>query len=193
MAKSLMEEINDRKLQEVLNDGESVQWQGRAEPFSLTGGKNKKKYLTRCLISAVCFIVITAAYALLVSSSERANFSYVLVAVVAVVCLYVALLPKIDARKVMKKCSYYITDQRYIEIIDSKEVLALPRKDVNVKVMDAEDGCITIALGAAVGKPEKKYLVATIAGVKDSDTEKTIGVVFYNVKDGKRLRELLGK
>lgn len=191
MTREFSSQINDKKLQEELKEGEKLVWAGTPERFSATSGKGKAGFTKRCIFAIVGFVVILAAYMLILGSTSG-SFSVPLVVIVAIVCLYVAVLPILDARKISIKCSYYVTTDRVIEIIDAKEVFAIPLKDINVKFVPADEGCAVVLLGAAVKLPEKKYLVSTIVPVKDDKAEKAVGVTFYNVKDTKELHAALG-
>ena len=191
MTREFANQINDKKLQEELKEGEKIIWQGTPEKFTATAGEGKSAFTKRCIFSLIGFIVVIAAYLLLLSNSH-AGVSVPLVVIVAIVFIYVALVPVLDAKKISTKCSYYVTTDRVIEVIDAKEVFAIPRKDINIKFVPHSDGNVVVLLGGAVKLPEKKYRVSTIVPVKDDKAEKAIGVTFYNVKDSTELHAALG-
>lgn len=190
MRNKSIDEMNDNVLKNQLEEDEKILWQSAPEPFRIISEKNKGRLITRWIICVVCFVVVTIAYVQAIKGSGM-QFSILLDAILALICLYIALVPVFDARKVMNKCSYYLTDRRAVVVVNAREALSLKRKDINVKLVDADNGSVHVLLGACTGSPEKKYLVSTFVPKMDENAEKAIGIVFYSVKDSEELRLLL--
>ena len=188
MRRGYIVEMNDSKMKRELHENEAIVWQGEPAAFKATDGDGKKKVTVRVVVCAIIFAVLIAAYAML--AKDTAGFNWVVALVILVICAFVACVPVLDARKVMDKSSYYITNDRVAAAIDGRDFMAMSRKGIKVKFIDAGNGCVHIAMGALAEGENKKLLTSAIVGKKD-DKENVIGIVFYNVKDDGKLRAAL--
>ena len=175
------------KIRENLQEDEAVLWSGRPEAFPLKNEANKKSLLTRWVICAALFAVLTAAY-VLYSMSIPAGFKPIVVVVLVLVFGYVMLIPVLDRNKVQNKCQYIVTDKRAVVAVGDNAFHAVSRAGLKVNAIPAGNGCVHLLLGAAADTPEKKYLTRTYAPVKAEGTEDVTGIAFYNVKDTPELR-----
>lgn len=187
MKKRAFDKMNDDTMQRELLEGEKLLWQGAPEPFSVFQGKKRSALIMRWIICAVGFIALTLIYTL----SKRVVFNWVFEAVILLAFAYVALVPVLDTRKVVKKCSYYVTDMRAVTIIDAKDVLTIQKKNTKLDIRQAGEGCVHIMLGAAVDLPEKKWVYSTFTPICADDNATINGLIFYNVKDSAELRDSL--
>lgn len=188
MRRGYIVEMNDSKMKRELHEGESIIWQGEPVPFKPSDGDGKKSLTLRIVICAIVYAALMVAYAML--AKDAAGFNITVALVILVICAFVACVPILDARKVMDKSSYYITNDRVAVSIDGRDFMAMSRKGLKVKFIDAGNGCVHAAMGALADGGSKKLLTSAIIGKKD-DKENVIGIVFYNVKDDGKLRDAL--
>ena len=188
MRRGYIVEMNDSKVKRELHENEAIVWQGEPAPLKATDGDGKKKLTVRQVICAVIYAALIVAYAMLAKGA--AGFNWTVALVMLVICGFVACVPILDAKKVVDKSSYYITNDRIVTSIDGRDFMAMSRKGIKTKFVDAGNGCVHIAMGALADGENKKLLTSAIIGKKD-DKENVIGIVFYNVKDDGRLRAAL--
>ena len=177
-------------IQAALHAGETIQWASKAENFPLLNSINKKSMLIRWIICGILAVLCTIAYIIAVMNTET-KFNIILELIILLLFGYTALLPVLDRRKILKKCHYCITNQRAIVAASDNEIYSLNRKAVKIQTVPAEDGCITILMGAMTEAPAKKHRIATFVPPKSDSDNEVIGLVFYNVKDDSLLRSLL--
>jgi len=177
------------KVKEALQEGETVLWQGKSERFPLVNAGNKAKLTLRWVICAIAFAAVSAGYIAL--SVKTAGFKPAVELVIVLIFAYLIAAPMLDRKRILKKCTYYVTDKRVMTAVGDNQLLILGRAGLKVSTVPAESGCIHLLLGAAEALPGKKYLVSTFSGVKSENKDQVTGIVLYNVKDTPELRELL--
>lgn len=169
---------------------ETAQWVGKSESFPLLNSENKKSTLIRWTICAALAVLCTAAYLIIVMNTHT-KFNIILELIILLVFGYTAFMPILDRRKILRKCRYCITNQRAIVTAGDNEIFSLNRKAVKIQAIPAENGCITVLMGAMVDAPAKKHRTSTFVPPKSDSENDIIGLVFYNVKDDPLLRSLL--
>ena len=174
----------------ALRADETPQWAGKAEYFPLLNSDNKKSFLLRWIICGGLAVLCTVGYIIAVMNTET-KFNVILELIILLLFGYTALMPVLDRRKILKKCHYCITNQRAIVAAGDNDIFSLNRKAVKIQAVPAEDGCITILMGAMADTPAKKHRTATFVPPKSDGDNEVIGLVFYNVKDDSLLRSLL--
>ena len=182
-------EIN-ANVRSTLREGETLQWVGRAESFPLMDEANKKGNIIRWCICGLLFLAATIGY-IVATASTDSTFNVILELIILIIFAYIAAMPLLDRRKILRRCHYCITDQRMLVVAGDNDKFSLNRKALKIRTVPGTDGCITVLLGAATDAPVKKHRVFTIVPPKSDLENDVIGLIFYNVKDDSELRGLL--
>jgi len=176
---------------EILKDlaeGEQIIWNGAPEAFPLVDDKNKKSLLGRWIGCIIAAVVIIVGY-LLLNANVQGGVTVWLMIILLLVVVYLAGLPVIDMGNVYKKAKYYVTNRRVILHFADKEIHSLPLTGLKTAFVNAGEGLVHVELGSCVGISDKKRRVAGFHPRK-SDNGNVTGLVFYNLEDSAKLREL---
>lgn len=181
------------KTMEELKDDETVLWTGRPEPFKLVNETNKKSLTLRWIICGALFVLLTVLYTVFTVGSP-AGFKPAVVIVLVIIFGYLMLAPVLDHNKAQKKCQYIVTDKRVLSAIGDNAVYAVGRAGLKLKAVPAEAGCVHLLFGAAADKlSASKYMVKALVPIKaEGGGDEIVGLVFYNVKDIRELRDIFG-
>ncbi len=107
--------INTEKLNAILEKGETVQWSGTPQPYSLFDESRKKStYYTLCWALDWAIVTIGAYYALVIAPSGS-EVQKGVVGFLLIISLFIVWMPISDKSKV-KKLTYAITNHRVIII-----------------------------------------------------------------------------
>lgn len=181
--------MDSPELQKELAGDEKVLWRGIPEPFPLITEETRKSLKRRWWCCAIAAVIISAGYtAAILATGGMLNVWALSVALLAVA--FVAFVPRIDRRNIIKKCRYYISDRRVLLHYGDIEFFSLPREGLRSRIIPAGEGCVHVELGSCVGIRDKKRRVAAFVPRKD-DNGNVCGMVLYNVEDGGRLGEIL--
>lgn len=185
---------SNEMLNTVLEDGETVQWSGAPQPYSLFDPSRKgSTYTTLCLAVAWGVLSVGGYYA---SGVEVKTGLVVFLLAVSGLIIWI---PISDKSKV-KKLLYAITDKKAIVASqENKDPIILPIADIDdVRVDTADNGNCHVRLGTPVFKVSSRKLpVLAYRGEYDDidGNKKYKGVVLFNIKaeDGKLIKNLLRK
>ena len=183
--------MNDARFTSELYDGEQLLWVGKSEDFPVLDSTMKKPIFTRLILTVVGFIVVLALY-IYVAAATTTAISPVIIAVLALIFLYVGVLPWVDRRTIRKRRLYAVTDRRVLVRAGGNSMYSLNKAGLNMRECPADaKGCTTILFGAATNRPDRKARITTIASLRDDAGEHIIGLCFYNVANTPELQAAL--
>lgn len=186
--------MNDTsRLNNILEQGEIIQWSGFPQPYSLFGESYKKSTIVSLGLALTWAVLLVGGYyALSITKGVEIQTPVMLFCVAVplfVVWMYIA-----DNKKV-KRLSYVVTDKRAIVLSDKP--ISMPIADIDaIRVDEADNGDCHVRVGSAAFKTSSRKLpiLAHRGEFIGEDTEKICkGLVFFNVRaeDEKKLRTLL--
>ena len=180
----------------VMDKGEYMEWVGKAEPFKLSDAATKKSMNLRLLICAAAAVIVTGAYLISIASSGIPLQAAVPV-ITVVVPLFIIIRPALDKRAINKKLIFALTNKRAIAYKSETDYASMALDKIDeVKFTDNGNGVGNVLLGSvAVNAPESKhrYIALMPKSAYKGEEKYTTGMVFYNVSDMKKIRDLLDK
>ena len=184
---------DNTKLNEILEQGETVMWSGVPQAYSLLGESYKKSTLiTLCWALAWGIFLVGGYYALTISKNVEMQTGVMLFC--AAVPLFIVWMSISDKNKI-KKLFYAVTDKRAIILSDKPISMRIADID-DIRVDKADDGNCHIRVGTPTFKtsPRKLPLLAFRGEFSGQDNDKSYtGFVFFNVsgEDEKKIHSLL--
>lgn len=178
----------------IMDNGEYIEWVGKAEPFKLADAANKKALNIRWLICAAVAVILTAVY-IISTFSRDLEIQTVIPVITICVPLFIALRPMLDKGTINKKLIFALTNKRAIVYKSETDYsgMALDKTDA-VKFTDKGSGIGDVVLGkAAVEAPESKlrYIALVPKTSYNGDEKLVTGLVFYNIAEIGKVKELL--
>ena len=180
----------------VLDKDESLEWVGKAEPFSTVDEVNRKSMTLRWIVCGVIAVALTAAYLIYVSVKQM-PLQIVIPIVTICVPLFAAIRPSLDSGTIKKKLIFAMTTKRAIVFASETNYSSMQLDKIDeVKIIDKGNGIGHVVFGsAAMNVPEHKLRHLALSPKSEYvNDEKTIeGMVFYNVAEVKKIKALLNK
>ena len=185
-----IQEANNERLSSILEEGETVEWQGYSEKYPILTEDAKKGLYIRWSI-CICGIIMWAIYCIVFRNIDGASKFALVISMFLIILffLYMAMLPVLDRKKIIEKNSYYLTNRRAIFLDGGDNSYAMNLYGVKADFLPAEDGNTTLVLRHNANHEIPKA-VRTIAWkpLKDDYAGGIItDMVFYNVKRDKAL------
>ena len=176
-------------LKAVLLPGETVEWLGKSEAFSMT----KETHTPKLWILYSAVFVGVSLLSLAAEKLAGVGFNWAWQAALAVVYVFYMFRPLIDAAKV-RKSIYAVTNLRVISMAGGEEkYYGLNRKGLRRKISDNCPGTVDVLLGSCVNIPDKDHYKRTYFPLGMDTNAGPNGLVFYKVKDSGGLRAALEK
>jgi hypothetical protein len=178
--------MNDTsKLKTFLEDGETIEWSGTPQPYTLFDASRKSSTVASLCWAVAWAVLLLGGYFALSIVKDLEIKSGVMVCLAAVP-LFIAWVPVSDKGKV-KKLLYAVTNKRVISLSQGEsEPVAIARTAIDaVRVEQGDNGNCHVRIGSSVDKaPAKKLPGLAYRGEYDNhDGTKTYtGVVFFNVR-----------
>lgn len=186
------QEKNQALLQSILEEGETVEWQGFSAQYPIVSDESKKGLIIRWGICAVC-IILWAVYCIIFRHADGASGFALVISMILVVVffLYMALIPLMDRKKIVEKNSYFLTNRRAILIDDGEHAYSMNLYGVKADFLPAEEGNTTLLLRNNADRKIPSSLRAIAwKPLTDEYGEGTVtDLVFYNVKKDKALTD----
>jgi hypothetical protein len=180
----------DKKLEGLLQPGETVKWSGRPKDVKLM----EPPYGTAYIIRAVCAVILVIAGICLalpiIGGGEGALTGWIVLLVCVVVALYLVLDPVYVANKLNKGTFYYITDRRVISCFGTEDktkkmkMRTLGELD-EITVDKLSNGTGLIYLGKRI-KRAPRAARTQFALTDLQDKEEGMPLMFYGVPDVER-------
>ena len=188
--------INNEKLNNALEKGESIKWSGVPRPYSLFDESRKTStlmYLFWALAWAI--LSIWGYYAMTASSgAEVKNGGLIFLVGVSIL---VALMPALDKGKI-KKLTYAVTDKKAVIVSrENDSLMSMNLADIDdIRIDKTDNGKCHVRVGSSVFKASAKKLpgLAFRGNFGDHDGKKKYhGLVFFNVtaEDAETIGKLL--
>lgn len=179
------------KLTQQLTEEEEVQWLGRPAPFAFLSRDFKKNQILYWIIAGVVLAAAIIGYSIW-AIQTGSHYKIGMVAALVLVCAYIFVgLPLTEWNSLSKRAFFCITNKRVMTFVGDREVVLLNRSGLKVRVVDGENGCSHIALGAAANLKPSRLRVTALNPVKDDNLVYATGTVFYSIKDAKEVVRLL--
>ena len=186
--------MHTNQFSNFLEDGESIEWIGKAQAFSFFDSVHKKSLITRWVICLFVAVTLPLAYLLSIAQSD-APLMLPLVVILIAAPLFVAVRPFWDARSIKKHLVFAITDQRAITYKGGSDFFAITLDEsVPVKFIEKSGGVGDVLFGDAVTRKIHKLRVPTLVPQTFKDDDKPqAGLIFYHVGDVATIKEALAK
>lgn len=179
----------------ALAKDENLEWASGPEPFEPVDRYNKKPLLRRWILCCVIGVALIIIYCVAVFRSDAAAFSIVIPVVIAFVAIYIAILPLLDARLLMRKKTFVLTNKRAILYESDSNQKSFPFEIMDaVRIIHKEGGLCDVLFGSpAIKRPYYKVrLTALIPKEKIKDDDSVVrGMAFYNVTGADRIKSLI--
>ena len=179
----------------ILAKEESLEWASRPEPFETVDATNKKALIRRWLLCAVVGIALIVIYIIAASKSDSAGITPIIPIVIAVVAIYIAVLPFLDARTIRRKKTFVLTNRRAILYESDSNLKSFPFENMDeVKIIRKGGNLCDVLFGsAAIKRPYYKIRLTALMpreSMKDADSF-VRGMAFYNVTGADRIKSLI--
>ncbi len=171
-------ELTDR-IKKELRNGEEVIWAGKPKDFALMSEEVKSSFFTRWIVCAVVAVALLVVYFIANANAEQGVKSGIII-LCLLVPIYLACLPVLDKRNILKNCKYYVTDKRVIIDHAEKEFYSINKSCLRSEIVENEGGTITVMLGSLAGMKAGKRRSKAVIPDKD-DGGVVTGLVIYNV------------
>jgi hypothetical protein len=188
--------INNEKLNNALEKGETIRWSGVPQPYSLFDESRKTSTLMYLFWALAWAILSIWGYYAMVASSGAEVKNGVLIFLVGV-SIMVALMPVLDKGKI-KKLTYAITDKKAVIVArENDNLISMPLADIDdIRIDTTDNGKCHVRVGSSVFKASAKKLpgLAFRGNFVDQDGKKKYqGLVFFNVtaEDAQTIGKLL--
>ena len=179
----------------ILSGDETLEWASGAEPFETIDRYNQKFMKRRWILCAVIAVVLIAAYCIATAGSDAVGFTIIIPVIIAVVAVYIALLPFLDAKTLRTKKTFVLTNKRAILYESDSNHKSFPFKIMDaVKIIRKEDGLCDVLFGSAAIKRSYSKIRLTALMPKESmrDEDSIVrGMAFYNVTGSDRIKSLI--
>jgi hypothetical protein len=179
------QEKNERMIETLLEEGETIEWRGVTEPYHVFSDESKKSLFIRWGI-CIAGIVLWAIYCIVFHDIEGANSFALVLSMILVVLFfaYLSYMPFQDKKKIVGKNSYYLTNRRAIYLDGSDHSFVMNLYGVKADFLAAEDGNLTLLLrNSADRKIPKTIRMIAWRPIRDDYAGGIVtDMVFYNVK-----------
>ena len=178
----------------ILEEGENIEWVGKAEPFNLIDSANKKSLLTSWVTCAAISASLTAAY-ILVALRNSLDINMIIFVFVIGFPLFVAIRPFLD-KMALKKLTFVLTDKRAIIHKGGSQCTSMELGKIDDAAMiNKNNGIGDVVFGSpAVKLPVHKLRHLTLMPLHAEDEKKSVtGMVFYNVAEAGKIMGMFKK
>lgn len=175
-----------------LQEGETIEWVSKAEPFVLLDQTNKQSLMIRWLISAVIAVLLVAGYLAMVGQND-VSASWVVIAVLLGGPIFAAVRPLTDARALKKNVVFAITDRRAITSKGGSDFFAINLDEVTaIRFVEKAGGVGDVLFGDATKMKDRKLrLLSLVPQVFKEENNPLTGLVFYNVGEIHKVKKYL--
>lgn len=184
----------NEKLNQLLENGETIQWSGVPQPYSIFDPSRKASTITTLCVALLWTIISVGGY--YASGTEIKTGIVIFFLAISAIIVW---MPISDKGRI-KKLLYGITDRRVIVTAqENSDPITMPIADIDdIRIDEGDNGNCHVRVGSRVFKASAKKLpgLAYRGEYDDQDGKKKYkGLVLFNVtaKDGKTIESLLKK
>ena len=184
--------MHTNQFSNFLEEGESIEWIGKAESFAAIDSVHRQSLLIRWIICTLIAIGAPAAYLLSLAQTDAAPMLPLVVILIAAP-LFAAVRPFFDARSIKKHLVFAITDRRAITCKGGSDFFAITLDDATpIKFIEKAGGVGDVLFGEATHRKAHKLRVPTLfpQTFKDEGKPQT-GLIFYNIGETGKVKETL--
>ena len=173
-------------LDEVLENGEKILWEGKPEPFKLLEGTDKKSILTKWILLGAVYILAVGGYLANALARGDSFTSTIMLALVLTGFAGLLIIAPISDRKVLVvSTKYAITDRRVI-VVNKDGNKSMPlNKQTRCKVTHLENHTDVICFGEACNTKVNNIRSIAVRGVSEGKEKAITGLVLYSISDAK--------
>jgi len=184
--------MHTNQFSNFLEEGESIEWIGKAAPFSFFDSVHKQSLTIRWVICLLVAVGATVAYLLSTAQTGAAPMMPI-VAFLIGVPLFAAVRPFLDARSIKKHLVFAITDRRAITCKGGSDFFAIALDESTpVKFIEKAGGVGDVLFGDATGRKIHKLRIPALFPQTFKDEGKPqAGLIFYNVGEIENVKEAL--
>ena len=184
--------MHTNQFSNFLEEGESIEWIGKAEPFVFFDSVHKQNLLIRWVTCLLVAIGAPVAYLLLIAGTDAAPMMPIILFLIGVP-LFIAIRPFIDAHSIKKHLVFAITDRRAITCKGGADFFAITLDaSTPVKFIEKAGGVGDVLFGDAVNrKAHKLRIPALFPQMFKDDGKPQAGLIFYNIGEIETVKNAL--
>ena len=184
--------MHTNQFSNFLEEGESIEWIGKAAPFSFFDSVHKRSLIIRWVVCLFVAVTTTVAYLSSIAQTGATLMMPVVVSLVAVP-LFAAVRPFLDARNLRKRLVFALTDRRAITCKGGTDFSAITLDESTpVKFIEKAGDVGDVLFGSAVSRKAHKLRIPTLFPQIFKDEGKPqAGLIFYNISEMNTVKEAL--
>ncbi|MBE6989832.1 MAG: hypothetical protein E7426_03690 [Ruminococcaceae bacterium] len=174
----------EEALKRILDEGETVQWAGRAEPFQTMDKTTRPIFVCGVVTALAIFIAVTAVYRFIIARTG-APFQWVLALALLLVLLVKPMYILLDAGKVRKM--HYVATDRRLMVVSGGEGRWVDYKRIDRAAFKGDDDghisllCGDRALRAKAGKRREIAAIGMVGGDRSGEDHPIESFGFYGL------------